>query len=236
MSTNGIVSPGAELLYQRSDRLFRPQSARTEGKAEEAEQTAAASAVAVPASAAESANAAASAADSKKVDSYEPANSNKPAYAVDMKQVQQMKAETEARMYDLVRQTLSRQITGGKTSKFFEMFQNIKYTAEDIEQAKKDVAEDGYWGVEQTSDRIVKMAQALTGGDPSKLDSMIQAFEKGFKAAEKAMGGSLPDISQRTRQAVLDKFQALKDQQVQQTQAVQNPNKSAAVSAAAGVS
>ena len=72
------------------------------------------------------------------------------------------------------------------------------------------MAEDGYWGVEQTSDRIVKYATALSGGDPEKLDTMISAFEKGFQEATKSWGGTLPDISQRTREAVLDKFDKLK--------------------------
>ena len=33
-------------------------------------------------------------------------------------------------------------------------------------QAQADIAEDGYWGVNQTSDRIIQFANALTGGDP----------------------------------------------------------------------
>ena len=33
-------------------------------------------------------------------------------------------------------------------------------------QAQKDIAEDGYWGVEQTSERLVSFAKALSGGDP----------------------------------------------------------------------
>ena len=52
---------------------------------------------------------------------------------------------------------------------------------EEIMQAKADVAEDGYWGVNQTSDRMVSMAIALTGGDTSKADEMMAAIEKGLK-------------------------------------------------------
>ena len=32
-------------------------------------------------------------------------------------------------------------------------------------QAQKDIAEDGYWGVEQTSERLLSFAKALAGGD-----------------------------------------------------------------------
>lgn len=77
-------------------------------------------------------------------------------------------------------------------------------------QAQADIADDGYWGVEQTSDRIVDFAKALSGGDPAKADTMLEAFKKGFEAATKSWGKELPDISQRTYDAVLKKIDAWK--------------------------
>ena len=74
------------------------------------------------------------------------------------------------------------------------------------EQAQKDVAEDGYWGVEQTSDRILDFAKALAGNDPSKANELFDAFEKGFKQATKTWGKELPEISQKTYDAVKEKF------------------------------
>ncbi len=73
-------------------------------------------------------------------------------------------------------------------------------------KAQADIADDGYWGVEQTSDRIIDFAKALVGDDPEQAEKMRAAFEKGFKAATKSWGSKLPDISQRTYQAVMDKF------------------------------
>lgn len=73
-------------------------------------------------------------------------------------------------------------------------------------QAQKDIADDGYWGVNQTSDRIIEFAKALVGDDPEKAEEMRAAFEKGFKAATKSWGQKLPDISQRTYDAVMSKF------------------------------
>ena len=73
-------------------------------------------------------------------------------------------------------------------------------------QAQADVAEDGYWGVEQTSDRILDFAKALAGNDPSKANELFDAFEKGFKQATNTWGRELPDISQKTYDAVKDKF------------------------------
>ncbi len=83
---------------------------------------------------------------------------------------------------------------------------NFTVDAETKAQAQKDVAEDGYWGVEQTSSRIVDFAKALSGGDADKLEELRAAFEKGFKMAEEKWGGTLPDISQRTYEAVQKKF------------------------------
>ena len=78
-------------------------------------------------------------------------------------------------------------------------------------QAQKDVAEDGYWGVDKTSSRIVDFAIALSGNDSSKADELLEAFKKGYAQAEKTWGGELPEISKKTYDAVLDKFQQWKD-------------------------
>ena len=79
------------------------------------------------------------------------------------------------------------------------------------EQAQKDIAEDGYWGVNQTSDRIVDFAKALAGDDPAKADKMIEAFQKGYKEATKTWGKTLPDISSRTYDAVMEKMNKWKN-------------------------
>ena len=72
--------------------------------------------------------------------------------------------------------------------------------------AQKEIGEDGYWGVEQTSDRILSFAEALTGGDPDKMEEMREAFIKGYKQATGAWGRDLPDISSKTYDAVMKKF------------------------------
>ncbi|MBO4374978.1 MAG: hypothetical protein J5829_07705 [Lachnospiraceae bacterium] len=73
-------------------------------------------------------------------------------------------------------------------------------------QAQADIAEDGFWGVEKTSDRIVDFAKALAGNDSSKAQELLDAFKKGYEQAEKTWGGKLPDISKRTYEAVEKKF------------------------------
>ena len=73
-------------------------------------------------------------------------------------------------------------------------------------QAQDDISENGYWGVNQTSDRILDFAKTLSGGDPSKAQTFIDAFKKGYDEATKTWGKTLPDISQKTYDAVMDKF------------------------------
>lgn len=85
-------------------------------------------------------------------------------------------------------------------------------------QAKEDISEDGYWGVEQTSQRIFDFAQALSGGDEDKMNQMLDAFKKGFQQATKSWGKELPDISQRTYDAVLKKFEDYKNPNTVETE------------------
>ncbi len=80
------------------------------------------------------------------------------------------------------------------------------------EEAQELIGEDGYFGVEQTSDRIVDFALAAAGGDVSKLDVIKQGVEKGFSEALDAFGGWLPDISYDTLDAVMEKLDAWAEQ------------------------
>ena len=79
------------------------------------------------------------------------------------------------------------------------------------QKAKDLISEDGYWGVNQTSDRIFEMAKALSGGDEKGMNEMLAAFEKGYKQATKTWGRALPDISQQTYDAVQEKFKAYQE-------------------------
>jgi len=92
----------------------------------------------------------------------------------------------------------------------WKLFADGKITVDDAarEEAQKAISEGGYWSVESTSDRIIEMAKALTGGDPSKIQTMVDAFKKGYEQATKAWGKDLPEISSKTYDAVMEKFDA----------------------------
>ena len=74
------------------------------------------------------------------------------------------------------------------------------------EEAQELISDDGYFGVEQTSDRIVDFAIAAAGGDISKLDAIKEGVDKGFNEAKEIFGGWLPDISYDTYDAVMEKL------------------------------
>lgn len=74
------------------------------------------------------------------------------------------------------------------------------------EEAQGLVADNGYFGVEKTSQRIFDLAVGIAGGDPSRLNAIKAGVEKGFQEAFKAFGDWLPDISYKTYDAVMQKL------------------------------
>ena len=55
-------------------------------------------------------------------------------------------------------------------------------------------------------------AKALSGGDVSKADLLLDAFKKGYEEATGAWGKELPEISKKTYEAVEEKFAAWKNE------------------------
>lgn len=129
--------------------------------------------------------------------------------------VNQLKAANDARvaqLEDIVHKLIAGQGDAyGKAKNMWQFLASGNFTVDPATkaQAQADIAEDGYWGVNATSDRIVDFAVALAGDDPDKLEEMRAAFQKGFDQATKTWGGELPDISQRTYDAVMEKFDKL---------------------------
>ena len=131
--------------------------------------------------------------------------------------VQQLKSDAEnrfAQLQSLVEKLMLKQSGTSKNAEAGSIWDALREGKVEVDpetraQAQKDVAEDGYWGVKQTSDRILDFAKALAGNDPKKLEEMREAFKKGYEQAEKTWGGKLPEISQQTFDAVNQKFDDL---------------------------
>jgi len=136
-------------------------------------------------------------------------------YKPDVNLINKLKADAEARtaqLRSLVEQMMGKQVNAyGQANDIWKFLASGKFTVDPATkaQAQADIAEDGYWGVEATSSRIIDFATALTGGDPSKVEEMREAFKKGYAMAEKKWGGELPEISKRTYDAVMKKFDEL---------------------------
>lgn len=87
----------------------------------------------------------------------------------------------------------------------------IKVTQQQSEEAKKAISDDGYWGVEKTSERIVEFAKSISGGDTAQFDKLMSAIDKGFGAAKDAWGKDMPDITKQTYDKVKEKMNAWKE-------------------------
>ncbi len=152
----------------------------------------------------------------------------KDDYKVDQKALDKLFKEHEQKtkqFLNLVNSLFSKQADKSQMAKYktFDQFagdiENFKEKLQEsisngeidqatIDQAKKDVAEDGYYGVEKTSDRLVDFAKAISGGDPEKIELLRDAVLEGFKMAAEAWGDELPQISKDTYNATMDKFDA----------------------------
>lgn len=128
--------------------------------------------------------------------------------------IAKLKADQQSRLDSM--NSLVQKLLGKQAEKFdlatgtnlAATFRDIagKVDQQTIDEAKQSISEDGYWGVNQTSDRLVSMAIALSGGDTSKADTMLEAMEKGYKQATKAWGEDLPQLCQDTLDAARKKM------------------------------
>jgi len=131
--------------------------------------------------------------------------------------IEKMKAEAEmktAQLRSLVEKMLLKQ--GQKFTTLADTFDMIKEGTIEVDdetakEAAAEVADDGYWGIEQTSERLFSFAKALAGNDPTKADSMLEALQKGFDEATKCWGGELPEICQKTLETTQKKLTDWRD-------------------------
>lgn len=212
MSVNGVTSSQATAAYSYSS----TESVKADNRTNETVKTENSSA-----------------ADTGAV--YEPSNGTSSAaptktYKPDTNLINKMKADADARTAQL-RSLVEKMMTGqanayGNANDIWSFLRKGDFTVDPAvkKQAQADIAEDGYWGVNQTSDRIIDFAKALTGGDPDKIEDMRAAFEKGFKKAGKTWGGQLPDISQRTYDAVMEKFDKMAEDAKKENAAAADKN------------
>lgn len=90
--------------------------------------------------------------------------------------------------------------------------QKLNVSSEIVQKAKESISDGGEYSVDSVAANIINMAKALSGGDSSKIAELKEGFLKGFKEAEKAWGGELPDICKKTYDEVLSRFDEWENQ------------------------
>lgn len=131
-------------------------------------------------------------------------------HVYDQTTIKRLKAEA-AKSFDafkkMIESSLARQ---GKAINLTNP-ENIKIDQTTREEASALISDDGPLGVENLSDSIVDFAIALSGGDKGKIDTLIQAIDKGFEQARKQLGG-LPEISIKTYDRIMEKLNTWKNE------------------------
>lgn len=123
--------------------------------------------------------------------------------------LEESERQTQAVM-DLILPMLQQQ--GLNVEKVVSGEQQLNVDPATIESAKAAIAEGGEYSVEKTADRILSFAKSMISADPSRFDAVLGAVEKGFEEAQRMLGGTLPEISQKTHAAVQAEFQRWKDE------------------------
>lgn len=125
---------------------------------------------------------------------------------VNQAEIQRLKEESD-RIHEnlrrMVEELLKRQ---GMTFRDLELGKEVEVDEIAREEAQALIGEGGELSPEKVSDRIVDFAKAISGGDRGKFEILKSAIEEGFKQAAEALGGELPEISQKTYDLVMEKL------------------------------
>ena len=131
--------------------------------------------------------------------------------------IEKLKAEAELRTSQLRSVVEKMMLKQGQQfttlSDAFDMIEEGIITVDDevAKEAQEEISEDGYWGVNQTSDRLFSFAKALAGNNPANADKMLEALQKGYDAATASWGGELPELCKKTLEATQKKLTEWRD-------------------------
>jgi len=79
-------------------------------------------------------------------------------------------------------------------------------TSDSADSANSLLGEDGYFGVEKTSQRLFELAKALAGDDTEKLKEAKDAITKGYESVVGLFGENTPDITHDTYNKTMEKM------------------------------
>lgn len=84
--------------------------------------------------------------------------------------------------------------------------ENIKVDEATRLKAKEAISDGGEYSIDAVATRIMDFAKALANGDPKKISKLRSAVKKGFDEARQIFGGKLPEISEKTYDEVMKRF------------------------------
>jgi len=98
-------------------------------------------------------------------------------------------------------------LSGKEMSNGFSL-KDIGYEGKPITQLSPNeasdlLADDGFFGVEQTSNRVANFVFNFSGDDAELLKEGREGIVRGFEEASKLFGGQLPEISYTTQERTL---------------------------------
>ncbi|HIV61699.1 MAG TPA: hypothetical protein H9746_02465 [Candidatus Butyricicoccus avistercoris] len=133
-----------------------------------------------------------------------------PPKKLTAEQIDALKRQVQESMQNLAKQMLGQQYEIAKTADGKVDFAAL---ADDLgigttpEAAAEAISENGNWGVNAVSTRLIDMAINLSGGDMSKISMLREAVQKGF--AQVGNLEDLPEVCQQTYDEVMKRFDYL---------------------------
>ncbi|MCL2222765.1 MAG: hypothetical protein FWC20_10595 [Oscillospiraceae bacterium] len=140
------------------------------------------------------------------------ANQNVRGRPADPASIRNLMRETNHQV-DAVRRLLSSAL--GRTDPtgqgwWAQRAENLQLNDAERAEAQALVAEDGFFGVSQTTDRIMDFAMAMVGqnASPDQIEEMRSAVQRGFDDVARMFGGfdNLPQVTRDTHAAIMAQF------------------------------
>jgi len=91
-----------------------------------------------------------------------------------------------------------------KEDKASLLYNNTPISELSVGEANDLISDDGYFGIDKTSQRIIDFVIKGAGNDIDRLRAGREGILRGFTEAEKVWGGKLPDISYGTLEKSLE--------------------------------
>lgn len=79
---------------------------------------------------------------------------------------------------------------------------SLRLGKEELAKANELISEDGYFGENKSSQRILDFAKAVSEGDKTKISAIKKGIDKGFQEAQRVLG-NLPEVSKKTYDNVM---------------------------------